>query len=647
MLTPEYLQTIVDETESYVAGLNEYLTEKIAQRVINTFDALGEVKLIPSSILDIRKQENAGMLMSEIQKAVEQSLPEMKKKVRRAFKDAGAQIAEDLNDATIKAIQYEQAHGNMLDIIIPELAAASYAAKEKDLNMTDVEIAKLKSAYEATCGDAENFTRTAPTTANKAYLNACDKAYFKVMHGVSLNTAVVEAIEDLSRKGVEVISYGGRQERIEVAVARAVRTGVNRANGDITLTRAAESGAKYVIVSQHVGARVTPDEDYKNHSWWQGQVYSINWDDSVMSKYNVQEVPAGKMSFIVRMKDHMQEKKNKQYKDFVQTCGYGKMLGICGINCRHSFGLFWPGISVNNHKPIDTEENKKRYQDEQKQRAMERAIRKTKRSLNAVKKINTSDEELKQQLAEQKKSLKALLEKQSDTYMDFCNQKDLKPVHWRLQTARMRRSAAGEKNAMKMSVENSESKGYTKRTKKEFEQAAQQIREEITQYSERSSKWSGNIDIDNSLLDKGILGTKEWSCNITLVDTVDNGVVWHEMLHSCSGSYYGGEVYAENEYIEEATVEWLKQQICKEKNIINTYAYEDKTVVLQALNESFSFGTDMEFAKEIFNVPLPKRYQWLENRVDECLRQAGASFEDYNEVMRFVEKLKGGSNGRH
>lgn len=37
--------------------------------------------------------------------------------------------------------------------------------------------------------------------------------------------------------------------------------------------------------------------------------------------------------------------------------------------------------------------------------------------------------------------------------------------------------------------------------------------------------------------------------------------------------------------------------------------------------------------------------EWLENRVDECLRQAGASFEDYNDVMRFVEKLKGGRNG--
>ena len=96
---------------------------------------------------------------------------------------------------------------------------------------------------------------------------------------------------------------------------------------------------------------------------------------------------------------------------------------------------------------------------------------------------------------------------------------------------------------------------------------------------------------------------------------------------------------------EEASVEWLKQQICKEKKIRNLSAYEDKTVVLQTLNESFSFGTDMEFAKALFNVPLPERYSWLEDQVDEMLRKNGASFEDYNDVIGFVEQLKGGSSG--
>ena len=446
MLTPEYLQRVSEAIEEYVADLNEYLTEKIAQRIVDTFNTTGDIKLIPSSILDIRKQEVSGKLMEEIQREVEKKLPEVKDQVKKAFYDAGAQIADDINSATLSTLKYEQSQGNMMDIIIPELAAASYK-KESDLNMTAAEIERLKSAYEATCGDVENFTRTAPTSVNNAYVNACDTTYFKVMHGVSLNTAVADAITELSNKGVEVISYGGRKERIEVAVARAVRTGVNHANGDITLTRAAESGSKYVVVSQHVGARVTPDEDYKNHSWWQGQVYAINWDDPVMSKYNVQEVPAGKMSFIARMKDHIQEKKNKQYKDFIQTCGYGKMLGICGINCRHSFGLFWPGISVNNNKPIDTEENRQRYKDEQKQRAIERAIRKTKRSLNALQKLEATDPGMQEQFDKERAHLKELLHKQDERYIEFCEEKNLKPAHWRIQTTKLRSNGLAAKNS--------------------------------------------------------------------------------------------------------------------------------------------------------------------------------------------------------
>ena len=49
--------------------------------------------------------------------------------------------------------------------------------------------------------------------------------------------------------------------------------------------------------------------------------------------------------------------------------------------------------------------------------------------------------------------------------------------------------------------------------------------------------------------------------------------------------------------------------------------------------------------KEIFNIPLPDRYQWLVDKVDESLRNANASFEDYNDVMFFLKALEGGENG--
>lgn len=66
---------------------------------------------------------------------------------------------------------------------------------------------------------------------------------------------------------------------------------------------------------------------------------------------------------------------------------------------------------------------------------------------------------------------------------------------------------------------------------------------------------------------------------------------------------------------------------------------------MKTINDSFGYSTDLEFAKEIFNVPLPDRYQWLVDKVDESLRNANASFEDYNYVMFFLKALEGGENG--
>lgn len=49
--------------------------------------------------------------------------------------------------------------------------------------------------------------------------------------------------------------------------------------------------------------------------------------------------------------------------------------------------------------------------------------------------------------------------------------------------------------------------------------------------------------------------------------------------------------------------------------------------------------------KEIFNIPLHDRYQWLVDKVDESLRNANVSFKDYNDVMFFLKTLEGRENG--
>jgi hypothetical protein len=44
------------------------------------------------------------------------------------------------------------------------------------------------------------------------------------------------------------------------------------------------------------------------------------------------------------------ERKQKKYPDFYEVTGYGEMLGLCGINCRHSFFFVDPEVD----KPVYT-----------------------------------------------------------------------------------------------------------------------------------------------------------------------------------------------------------------------------------------------------------------------------------------------------
>lgn len=184
--------------------------------------------------------------------------------------------------------------------------------------------------------------------------------------------------------------------------------------------------------------------------------------------------------------------------------------------------------------------------------------------------------------------------------------------------------------------------GYNKiRTQQELQKAAENMKVIAEEYSVNPSKWSGNIKI-KKVLPENSLGIKEWSCDISLVDYVDDGIILHEVLHSCSSSYYDENTFENNQFIEEGSVEFLKQQICEEKGIKSIKGYAVFTDILENINYSSRYGTNLEFAKELFNIPLPDRYEWLRSKVEKILKEENASLEDYIETMNYLENLEGG-----
>lgn len=167
----------------------------------------------------------------------------------------------------------------------------------------------LRDGMAQTNGLFVNLTRTTANTATKQFEDALDRAWLKVSSGAfDYNSAVRSAIKDLARQGVGAIRYpSGHVDTIEVAVRRAVVTGVNQTSAKSQLALMDELEVDLVETTAHAGAR--PD-----HQEWQGQVFSRSG-------------------------------KHSKYKDFVEATGYGTGAGLCGWNCRHSFYPFIEGAS--------------------------------------------------------------------------------------------------------------------------------------------------------------------------------------------------------------------------------------------------------------------------------------------------------------
>lgn len=117
----------------------------------------------------------------------------------------------------------------------------------------------------------------------------------------------------------------------------------------------------------------------------------------------------------------------EEYKDFVESTGYGTGGGLCGWNCRHTFTPFNPETMTNNLKEYGLEENEDMYLNHQKQRYFERTIRKYKRRLETTKNaLNNAQGKEKGKLSREYLHNKALVDKWTKNYIAFSKKNNLR-----------------------------------------------------------------------------------------------------------------------------------------------------------------------------------------------------------------------------
>lgn len=424
MITPEYLNEVIAGTEGAVNRLNNRLMLKIVEGIVEAFYK-GESLLMPSTIQELHRILQSGHTLQELQKIIEDALPSMQAEIKQAFYDSANEIAKYNYEFTRMLVENAK-----MNVKMPKYTFENIPRSAKDLHMTIAEIMKLENAYRRTMGTVKNMAQSTAIHGQDIFFQACDDAFMDAQAGKNPDRAVADIIDRVAREGCTRVVYpSGHVDKSDVAIARAVRTGINQANSEIILTRASEMGVQYVMVSKHLGARVTKHNDYTNHMWWQGKVYSLDWKKDILIK-NMASVPLQDKEFgyLQEIKEKLMKEKKFDFPDFVDTCGYGEIEGIIGINCRHTFQFWNPAVNIDNSEPIPDDENEARFRQEQEQRAMERKIRKLKGEREALKKIPNKDDATKDKIHQLTQKINADVKK----LVDFCDKYNLQYYSERL-----------------------------------------------------------------------------------------------------------------------------------------------------------------------------------------------------------------------
>lgn len=303
------------------------------------------------------------------------------KEVAENTKEYKAKVTEEIE----KTIKKAEAEGNKL------VAEAGMMSYNNDLSMWELAGCDLKksnsleqiieSFQRQTAGELKNLTRSTGfkntplgfTGVKDMYQKELDLALIKLATGTFSYDAIVnDCVSRLAQSGLRSVDYAsGRSYQLDTAARMCIRTGMSQLAGKVTEANLQKTGVDLVITSQHAGSR-------PEHVPWQNKVFSYSG-------------------------------KSKKYPDFFKETGYGTAGGLKGVNCTHNFYPFWEGISI---IPEDIEEPEPKtikgktytfYQANQKQRAMERGIRATKREIEAQKAIGGDTKELREKLKEQRK----------------------------------------------------------------------------------------------------------------------------------------------------------------------------------------------------------------------------------------------------
>ena len=369
MLSPEYLNLI--EFNDVVELYNK-LNIEITADIINRVSEMQDITEISIKQLKILKQTNGTEIFNKALEETSMLTAQTKKELKQLFENMTKEDIEGYKEL--------------------------YKYRDKPFKLSDTQYKILNQGLKETNRILKNFTNTIAFQSRQAYVEAVDNAYMKVATGAfDYATAIHTTCQELANKGITLKDKLGRNVQLEVAVRRNIMTGIQRTANNINRDIEEYLGCDGYEVTAHLGARPT-------HAEAQGKQYAINHRTKISRDYPLwSEV----------------ESLWNEY------------------NCRHTYFGIILGIS----EPVYTDKELKEfreatinwngkqipyYEATQRQRQLENAIRKQKRTVQTLEKANLDNKLEKGQLAQLQKK-----------YKEFCKETGLEKDYQRLQVTKI------------------------------------------------------------------------------------------------------------------------------------------------------------------------------------------------------------------
>lgn len=245
-------------------------------------------------------------------------------------------------------------------------------------------IKEINNSFIKDAVDDFNFVNTTMLKkTQEIYIEIINKTSLKLLAGISTpEIALSQTIKEFTENGIPIIrDKKNRKWNLEGYVSMVNRTTSSNIINTINDNRALDFGVSLINISSHGGARPLCFP-------YQGLVYSLDGSSGTTKNLSGDKINYYPLS----------------------STSYGQPAGIFGINCRHVRTPFIPNISFLEDNEFSKNENDNIYELTQKQRKMEREIRKLRRVNIVISKSGLDNKKQKMILKNKLKEIKSFTE---------------------------------------------------------------------------------------------------------------------------------------------------------------------------------------------------------------------------------------------